>query len=104
MLALALRDATNQPEARRLLELALIAHRALGALDDNAQAKCDAARILEFAGDEMARDPSGQRAACARWRDSARLLDSIGGDGGPTVCRTGGTGVAGVTARLLACP
>ena len=103
VLALALRDAGARPEARTLLESALGTHRGLATRDgDNAQAKCDSARILEFVGDVLADEPASRRVACERWRESASLLRSLGASGHPT-CRTGGTGVDGVAKKLEGC-
>ena len=103
VLALALRDAGAGSEARALLEAALATHRGLAANDgDNVQAQCDSARILEFVGDVLAADPASRRAACEPWHESASLLEVLGATG-HQACSTGGTGMAGVTAKLKTC-
>ncbi len=103
VLALGLRDAGTRAEARALFESALATHRGLAARDgDNAQAKCDSARLLEFVGDALADDPAGRGTACERWRESASVLRSLGASG-HVACRTGGTGVDGVARKLEMC-
>ncbi len=103
VLGTALADAANRADARALFESALASHRALADRDSgNAQARCDVARLLESVGDTLAADAGGQSLACARWRESVTILGALKAAGTPA-CTTGGTGAAGVTAKLRGC-
>jgi len=103
VLATALATAARRDEARTLFEAALEAHRGLATRDSgNAQARCDMARLLEAVGDTRANLPGQIAGACAAWRESAEVLETLRAAGTPS-CTTGGTGAAGLDERLRRC-
>ncbi len=103
VLALALADASGRTEARDLFAAALATHRGLAARDTgNAQARCDAARLLEFLGDATGVAGGGPK-ACEHWGESAAIIAALQRAGTPA-CNTGGSGPAGLAAKLKTCP